>query len=461
MGEGERTQAAVGDQRVPRQGRRAGAAADVRRDLGPARAAHVGQHALDHGEVGLAVGAQRHHVAGQIDLAADVEGGAVAGQHELVDAHDLAVEPDPQHAAVAQLVVEQPHLQVVDHRLDVQRVGSVDLAPHPHAAAAGGGGVRRQRRHEHPRVRIERGVRQPHRHLDLAGVGEPELPRARGRQPRRGDVEAVEHVEPAQGHLRGHLADALVADEQVGDADLDVVAGLLEGAAAGGAEVGEAGQRRLPGEIGQVERVHGQAAAVGVERIGAVPAHVGGAGDGGAGLLDLEPVEADTGALEAQAGHGRGERLVVGAAAIERQPAEAERLLVLAVEVELAADRAEHRVVVQFESGAEVGHRPLAGADPGVDLFAAVAPRVAQREAAFDVEARVPGAHHRPGQMRVAVLDHRLAFDRAPGDVPGAHRLAGEAALDLRTRQRAEDHAVERPGAVHRNRPRSATPPWS
>ena len=33
------------------------------------------------------------------------------------------------HAAVAQLVVEQPHAQLLDRRVDVQCVGRVDLAP--------------------------------------------------------------------------------------------------------------------------------------------------------------------------------------------------------------------------------------------------------------------------------------------------------------------------------------------
>ena len=44
-------------------------AADACRDLGAARAAHVGQHALEHRQVGVAVGAQRDDVAGQVDAA--------------------------------------------------------------------------------------------------------------------------------------------------------------------------------------------------------------------------------------------------------------------------------------------------------------------------------------------------------------------------------------------------------
>ncbi len=349
MGEGKGADAAVADEGVAGHRGRGGGAADRRRHLGAARAAQIREHALQHRQVGIAVGAQGHDVFRQIDASGDVDGRAVAGHGEGGDGDDLAVEPDAEFAAVAQFVIEEAQPQVVDGRLDPQRIGRIDGAPDPHAAAAGGRGVGRERGHEHARVGVERGVRQAHRRLDLAGLGERQLPRARSGQARRGDVEAVEHLQPAQRHLRRHLPDALVADEQVEDADLHVVARLVEGAAAGGAEVGKAGQRRQGREIGQVERVDGQAAAVGVERVGPVPADVGGARDQGAGLLHFEPVEAHAGPLEAQAGHPGGERLVVGHAAIEGEAAEAERLLVLAVEMNLAAERPVDRVVVELE----------------------------------------------------------------------------------------------------------------
>ncbi|MEZ5418383.1 MAG: hypothetical protein R2708_13675 [Vicinamibacterales bacterium] len=420
------------------------------RDLGPAGAAHLRQHTLDDGQVGLAIGAQRHQVALQVDLAGHVDRGAVAGHAEGVQVQHLAVEADRHLAAVAEFVVEQPQPQVVDGRGHVQGVRRVDRAPHPHAAAADRRRIGRQGRHQHPRVGVERGIRQAHRHLDLTGLGEAELSRPRCRQARRGDVEAVEHGQAAQADLRRHLTDALLADEQVRDVDLDVVAGLVERAAAGGAEVGEAGQRRQGREVGQIERVDRQPAAVGVERIGTGPGDVGGAGDGAAGLLHLQAVEPDARPLEAQAGDTRGEGLVVGDAAVEGDPSETDRFLVLAVEANLAAERAEHRVVVELESGAEVGQRPLRGADAGVDLGAAVAARIAERELAVDVEARLALGDHGLAHERVGVLDHRLPLERAPGHVPGAHLASAERPLDARIAEVAEHHAVELADAVER-----------
>ena len=58
-----------------------------------------------------------------------------------------------------------------------------------------------------------------------------------------------------------------------------------------------------------------------------------------------------------------------------------------------------------------------------------------------------------PGDVDVAVLDHEVGRRGAPLDVPGAHPLAGEAALDAGAAERAGHRAVEAPGAAHRHRP--------
>ena len=58
-----------------------------------------------------------------------------------------------------------------------------------------------------------------------------------------------------------------------------------------------------------------------------------------------------------------------------------------------------------------------------------------------------------PGDVDVAVLDHQVGRRGAPLDVPGAHPLAGEAALDARPAERAGHRAVEAAGATDGHRP--------
>ena len=99
--------------------------------------------------------------------------------------------------------------------------------------------------------------------------------------------------------------------------------------------------------------------------------------------MNLEPVEPDAGPFETQRG-GRGlERLAVRDAVVDGEPAEAERRLVLAVEVILAGDEPVDRVVVEQERVAQIGERPPRDADARVDLFSAVPARIAEREHAL------------------------------------------------------------------------------
>jgi hypothetical protein len=155
---------------------------------------------------------------------------------------------------------------------------------------------------QHAQVRVERGVGDAERQLGVHFVVELNAAGARHRETRRRRFELVGHQQAAHGEAAGHLADALVAEEQIADAPLDVVARFLESAAARGGEIKGAEQRRIAGECGQRQRIDGNAATGNVERIHPFPTHIGGAVDGAAALLHLDAVEADAGAFEFERG---------------------------------------------------------------------------------------------------------------------------------------------------------------
>ena len=56
--------------------------------------------------------------------------------------------------------------------------------------------------------------------------------------------------------------------------------------------------------------------------------------------------------------------------------------------MELARQRARHRIVLEVERVEQIGHRPPVDPDARVDLLAAVAARIAEREQAGHVHAR-------------------------------------------------------------------------
>ena len=124
---------------------------------------------------------------------------------------------------------------------------------------------------------------------------------------------------------------------------------------------------------------------------------------------------------------------------------------VLAVELVLARHRALDRIVVELERVAQIAQRPPADADARVDLVAAVAPRVAERELAVGANLGVAGGHDRVRHEDVAVLDRDVGAAAAPDDVPRAQPLALERALDARPLERLEHHAVELAVAAHRH----------
>ncbi len=140
---------------------------------------------------------------------------------------------------------------------------------------------------------------------DAAGAGH--------HQTGRGGLELDGQQLAAQRETAGELADAFVAGEQIVDAHADVVAGLVERAGAAGRELQQAGQRRA-GERRRLQRLDRNSRAVGVEGVGAVPADPRRAGHASGALCDLERVQPDARALEAQRRVGRVEGLAVGGA---------------------------------------------------------------------------------------------------------------------------------------------------
>ena len=116
-------------------------------------------------------------------------------------------------------------------------------------------------------------------------------------------------------------------------------------------------------------------------------------------------------------------------------------------------------IVVELEGVAQIGERPAVDPHARVDLLAAVAPRVAERELPVGANLESPLVSDRVSMtIDVAVLDRQTsARPRAPDDVPGAHALAGERALDARLRERLE-HARRRTRRSRRSgRRRSAS----
>ena len=168
---------------------------------------------------------------------------------------------------------------------------------------------------------------------------ERDLARARDLETRRPGLEREVHVVAAHGDLALHVADALVLDEQVAEARVDVVGRVDELAAAARRELERARQRHLR-EGEHVNRLDGDAAPVRLERVGALPLDVRGAADRAGALADVHAVEPDAGADEAQRRRRARDPLVVRDGRRDGHAAEPVRPGVGAVEMELArADR--------------------------------------------------------------------------------------------------------------------------
>ena len=135
------------------------AALERRLQRGAARAAHVGEEALQDAEVGVAAHPHGDALVVQVGGAGDLELGVLAGQPEIGEADDVAVERDVNRRGVAHLVVEEARVEAVDGRVHQQVVEVGQLADDAHAAAHDRRGVGREPRLEGTDVRVERACR--------------------------------------------------------------------------------------------------------------------------------------------------------------------------------------------------------------------------------------------------------------------------------------------------------------
>jgi hypothetical protein len=132
----------------------------------------------------------------------------------------------------------------------------------------------------------------------------------------------------------------------------------------------------------------------------------------------LNVVEPDVVALEFHVGGGRVECFAVSLPLRDGYSARTNWTLVLASDREVARHPAAEVVIVDVEGMLQIGNRTAIDVDVGVDLLAAIAPRVAERELPVDVDLRAVGRRdHHVRHVGIGVLDDRIAGDRAPGHV--------------------------------------------
>ena len=103
-------------------------------------------------------------------------------------------------------------------------------------------------------------------------------------------------------------------------------------------------------------------------------------------MASVTPSSRTPDAVEPQRGRALLERLAVGGAPLDGHRAEAERALVLARQVELAGEPARHRIVVDLERVPQAVEVAPRDPEARVDLLAAVAARVAEREASVGAD---------------------------------------------------------------------------
>src|SRR5262245_44528883 len=95
----------------------------------------------------------------------------------------------------------------------------------------------------------------------------------------------------------------------------------------------------------------------------------------------------------------------------------------------------------------EAVHVPPRHPEAGIDLLAAVAARVAEREEAVRPYLRTAAAHDAVADGEVAVFHHDVSRARSPQGVPGTQVLAAEGAFDTRAAERAGHQANEVPAS--------------
>ena len=157
-----------------------------------AGAADVAEEALQDAEVRITGCLDVDGRLVEIDVAVDRQLGALAEQPETADVDHVLIEIEEDHirslgaaaagwrrrrprrvarAAIAQLVVEQLEIELLDAGVDRQVIDVSELTDHSDRAAGDGTGKRRELRGKETQIRIERGVGEPERQLGVHLVG--------------------------------------------------------------------------------------------------------------------------------------------------------------------------------------------------------------------------------------------------------------------------------------------------
>ena len=145
-------------------------------------AANVPEEPLQDSEVGIPLGRHVDRPRLEADSTGDLERGALPFQLQLLDPHDVAIERQLDRTAVAQRIVEQFQIELLDAGIHEEVIHVSELAADADGPAGNRIGERRQPRLEKADVRIERRLGEPQRHLDVLLLAQANAPRSRHRE---------------------------------------------------------------------------------------------------------------------------------------------------------------------------------------------------------------------------------------------------------------------------------------
>ena len=264
-----------------------------------AAAAKIAEESLQDAEVRVARGLDVNRLVLQAEPAVERELRSLTRETEAADLEDVPIERQLDRPIVLHAIVEQFKVELLDIGDDRELVLIGELADDAHRAAAiavVNGDSRGTKNRTYGSSDVS-----PNRTVSSASISGVSAIRPSTFMSRRGEPTSRSSASrsPRRFSLPDNMTDAFVAGEEIVDDELDVVARLVERTDASGVELQAARQRRpRKGDAGQ--RLDRDARAVGVERVVAVPADIRGAGDAACALLDVDVVETDTRAFEAQ-----------------------------------------------------------------------------------------------------------------------------------------------------------------
>ena len=446
----EMTEATVGDRRASGKDRLVQGAVDGRRQRRAPRSAHVPEEALQDAEVGVARGAHGDALSSEVDRPSDGQARVLPHQLQILDPHDVLIERQLQRTGIAQRQVEQTDVDTIDRRFDEQVIQIGDVSDHPNRSARHGRCVRQKLRDEQANIRVQRTVVEPERHFRVAFGLQRQPPGCGQRQSGRRRIELAADLPAPKRERARHETNRLLADGQVGDTETHVVPRVLERAAPGGGEIGQS--RGLGARIRERgSLLDGDPPAVGVERIRPVPPYESRPGDGRRRFRDVDRVEAHPCPIEPERGRSALKRFSKGNACIDRDRAESDGPLVLAGQMEIAAQSSRDRPVVELKCVTKLGEVGAGDAKPCVDFFAGVGPWIAERKHSVGTDLGAARSDGRVSNRDIAVFDDEMARAITPDRVPRPEVLAAEIAVDTRTTEGSGHDTVEFAAAPERD----------